>query len=343
MACASRYPSDAFPTIGSTDCIGRSLPDPNYMKRYEVEEMIRAATQRRDLNAGYRNIIFSTLSGEDTESAANHLARFRVQCGQYQNDDSLKCKIFATLLSRAAFTWFSKLKSGSITDWPAMQKLFRETFRDIDLACLTQMSQQPTKSIVAYLQRFHIQKAKLNMVLPKKELVKLAIKGLEPRQHKKQHGTMFDSMGELITKVARFEHLLRETDARKNASKGTYVQGKNRTSEEETPEEKVEKDEVSAHELSGKKGSALKQLKLSKEPVKLKSVALTKPEFTTYTYDANKVHEILDEMTAAKMVKIDFGLYPKADQLKGKKYCKFHNFWNHNTAECVNLKDQIQV
>ncbi|XP_024196126.1 uncharacterized protein LOC112199328 [Rosa chinensis] len=43
------------------------------------------------------------------------------------------------------------------------------------------------------------------------------------------------------------------------------------------------------------------------------------------------------------MVKIDFGPFPRPDQLKGKKYCKFHNLWNHNTTDCVKLKDQIQV
>ena len=66
-----------------------------------------------------------------------------------------------------------------------MEKLFRETFGtiepEVDLASLTQMAQQPTESAVAYLQLFQIKKGKLNMVLPERELVKLAIKGLEPR------------------------------------------------------------------------------------------------------------------------------------------------------------------
>ncbi|MDD0148629.1 hypothetical protein PSY31_23365, partial [Shigella flexneri] len=57
----------------------------------------------------------------------------------------------------------------------------------------------------------------------------MAVKGLEPRQRKKQHGILIQSMGELITEVGSFEHLLRETDARKNASRGTYVPGKHRT------------------------------------------------------------------------------------------------------------------
>ncbi|XP_061998980.1 uncharacterized protein LOC133716291 [Rosa rugosa] len=278
--------------------------------------MIRAANQRPNLKEAYqgpfpphimhspyprgcKNIMFSTFSGEEIESVAAHLVRFRVQYSQYQNDDSLKCKIFATSLSGAAFTWFTKLQPGSVASWPGMEKLFKETFGtiepEVDLASLTQIAQQPTESTVTHLQRFQIQKGKLNVILPEKKLVKLAIKGLEPRQRKKQHGSMSEESG-LATA------------------------------------EESEEDEVAALKLTGKKASALKQLKLCKEPVKLKSVVFTKPEFASYTYDVNKAHEILDEMIAAKMVKTDFGPFPKPDQLRGKKYCKLHNLWNHNTA-----------
>ncbi|XP_024171672.1 uncharacterized protein LOC112177628 [Rosa chinensis] len=198
-----------------------------------------------------------------------------------------------------------------------MEKLLRETFGAIepeaDLASLTQMAQQPTESAIDYFQRFHIQKVKLNMVLPERELVKLAIKGLEPCQQKKQHGSMIKSMGELI-------------------KEGEEVFPK---------EDEDEENDVSAFELTERKNSSLKQLKLTKEPVKLKSVAFTKPEYATYTYDVNKAHDILDEMIAAKMVKTDFRPFPIPEELKGKKYCKFHNLWNHNTVECVKLKDQI--
>ncbi|XP_024200122.1 uncharacterized protein LOC112203378 [Rosa chinensis] len=344
--------------------------------------MIRAANQRPNLEEayqgpfpphitqtpyprGYKNITFSTFSGEEVENAAAHLVRFRVQCDQYQNDDNLKCNIFATSLSGSAFTWFTKLQPGSVASWPAMEKLFKETFGtiepEVDLASLTQMAQQPTESAVMYLQRFQIQKGKLNVILSEKELVKLAIKGLEPRQRKKQHGSMFNSMGELITEVGSFEHLLREMDAMKNASKGTYIPGKHpivaalshqsssfdpyyKSEESSTAEaDESEEDEIAALELTGKKAATLKQLKLCKEPVKLKSVVFTKPEFASYTYDANKAYEILDEMIAAKMVKTDFGPFPKPEQLRGKKYCKLHNMWNHNTADCVKLKDHIQI
>ena len=65
---------------------------------------------------GFKNIVFTTFSGETREDAATHMARFKVQCGQYGNDDMLKLKLFGTSLSGAAFTWYSRLKPGSIAD-----------------------------------------------------------------------------------------------------------------------------------------------------------------------------------------------------------------------------------
>jgi hypothetical protein len=47
--------------------------------------------------------------------------------------------------------------------------------------------------------------------------------------------------------------------------------------------------------------------------MKLKSVAFVKPEFESYTYNANKVVEILDNLLQASMVKTDYDVIPKAD------------------------------
>ena len=164
----------------------------------------------------------------------------------------------------------------------------------------------------------------------------------------------------MIREATGYERLLKEGDHIKNASKGTYVHNKARNvnaleifyptmpsssqlDQEWSAEEGDDGKGVSAIELTSKKPAKCKTLKLIKEPMKLKSVAFAKPKFDSYTYSANKAAEILDDLFQAGMVKTDYGVIPKADQLKGKKFCKFHNLWNHNTFECVKLKDQIQV
>lgn len=67
-----------------------------------------------------------------------------------------------------------------------------------------------------------------------------------------------------------------------------------------------------------------------------------KPKFEAYTNNAQRVHEILDELVATPLINTSFGSFPLPEQIKGKMYCKFHNVWTHNTASCLKLKDQIQ-
>ena len=113
------------------------------------------------------------------------MARFKVQCGQYGNNDILKLKLFGTSLSGATFSWYSRLKPGSIADWPTMERLFRETYGtielEVDLESLTQMSQQSMESRASFLQRFKIQQAKCDFLLPEQEAIKLVVRGLEHR------------------------------------------------------------------------------------------------------------------------------------------------------------------
>ena len=95
---------------------------------------------------GFKNIVFTTFSGETKEDAATHMASSKVQCGQYVNNNILKLKLFGISLSGAAFSWYPRLKPGSIADWPTMERLFRETYGTIEpevgLDSLTQMKQQ---------------------------------------------------------------------------------------------------------------------------------------------------------------------------------------------------------
>ena len=125
------------------------------------------------------------------------------------------------------------MKPRSIADWPTIERLFRETYDTIELEVgldfLTQMSQQSMESGVSFLQCFNIQQAKCDFLLPEQEAIKLAIRGLEHRQLLKHHEEHFTSMGDLINKVGSYKLILNEMDEKANASKGTYVPGRNRT------------------------------------------------------------------------------------------------------------------
>ncbi|KAM0989629.1 hypothetical protein ACFX2A_013679 [Malus domestica] len=62
-----------------------------------------------------------------------------------------------------------------------------------------------------------------------------------------------------------------------------------------------------------------------------------------YTFDITKVDAIFDQLLSAKIIKLRPGHnIPKAEELKGKIYCKYHNSSKHTTNNCVMFRDNVQ-
>ena len=62
-----------------------------------------------------------------------------------------------------------------------------------------------------------------------------------------------------------------------------------------------------------------------------------------YTFDITKADAIFDQLLLAKIIKLLPGHnIPKAEELKGMTYCKYHNSNKHTTNNCVVFRDAIQ-
>ncbi|KAM2105512.1 hypothetical protein ACFX1R_016007 [Malus domestica] len=62
-----------------------------------------------------------------------------------------------------------------------------------------------------------------------------------------------------------------------------------------------------------------------------------------YTFDITKADTIFDQLLSAKIIKLRPGhTIPKANEHKGKIYCKYHNSSKHMTNNCVVFRDNIQ-
>ncbi|KAM1344338.1 hypothetical protein ACFX2I_008312 [Malus domestica] len=62
-----------------------------------------------------------------------------------------------------------------------------------------------------------------------------------------------------------------------------------------------------------------------------------------YTFDITKAEAIFDQLLLAKNTKLRLGHnIPKAEELKGKTYCKYHNSTKHATNNCFIFRDDIQ-
>ncbi|KAL6192123.1 hypothetical protein ACLB2K_038510 [Fragaria x ananassa] len=144
------------------------------------------------------------------------------------------------------------------------------------------------------------------------------------------HDGQFVSMADLMNKVGSYQIVLNDMDERQNTSSSTYTPrtlkpryGPNRHRIVGAIYSHVDPyyHALVAHRYSmdyGDKEEVAALELVSKEPARSQSLR-------------------------QKLIKHDFGQLLTPEQLKGKKYYKYHNMWNHNTADCVKLKDQIQV
>ena len=59
-------------------------------------------------------------------------------------------------------------------------------------------------------------------------------------------------------------------------------------------------------------------------------------------YDAKNAHLVFNDLIEATCIRFDHKIPPK-EGLKDKKYCSFHNVYNHDTKDCVKLRDQLHT
>jgi hypothetical protein len=69
-----------------------------------------------------------------------------------------------------------------------------------------------------------------------------------------------------------------------------------------------------------------------------------KDNIEKYSFDVNKADHILDFLLREKQIQLSPNHnIPSADELKNKKYCKWHNSNSHRTNECKVFRQQIQL
>ncbi|KAL6133296.1 hypothetical protein ACLB2K_065533 [Fragaria x ananassa] len=128
--------------------------------------------------------------------------------------------------------------------------------------------QQPTKSPVEFLKRFKVQHTKCRSLVSEEDVVRIAIKGLEPRQNVSS-GTYVP--GTLKPRYGPNRHrTVRAIYSHVNPYYPSSVA--HRYSMDYDDE-----NEVAALELVSKKPASSQSLRLARSPVKISAVAFTKP------------------------------------------------------------------
>ncbi|KAM1199889.1 hypothetical protein ACFX2J_016208 [Malus domestica] len=293
---------------------------------------------------GFKIPDFSLFTGESSLSSLEHVARFTAQCGDV-NSDFHKLRLFNFSLTGSAFAWYINLPPNSVQNWEELVEKFHEQFyrpgMEMSVSSLARMAQASDESPMDYLTRFKSARNWCRVPLPEVEFVRLALNGLDVEYKKKFLGANFRDMYELAQHVEQYDYLLREEKVSKTPSRGTLY--KNPTvNYASTDDECVS---VDAAEIVIDKPYVCKALtQVDSREVKGRSATegALKPS-KVYTFDITKADAIFDQLLSARIIKLRPGHnIPKAEELKGNVYCKYHNSSKHTTNNCVVFRDNVQ-
>ena len=301
---------------------------------------------------GFKFPDFPQFDGESHQSTIAHIARFTARCAEHSSDGDLKMKWFENSLTGLAHTWFINLAPNALQTREDMERAFHEQFYraepEVTIADLAKMSQGTHESAQDFLGRFKTARNKCRINLGEQEFVRLAQQGLSYELRKKYEGVDFCDIFDLTTSVARYEAIVKEETEKRTASKGTYYKNPAVLALEAehvaspsgffgwSPKDDSSA-EVNVAELSVNKPVVCKDLSKA-QPAKTTNIqandgmAFKTAPARTYTFDITKADQIFDQLLAEKLVKLPTcQVIPKAEELKDKNYCKYHNSWKHST------------
>ncbi|KAM2687306.1 hypothetical protein EV2_010088 [Malus domestica] len=284
---------------------------------------------------GFKILDFSLFTGESSLSSLEHVARFTAQCGDV-NSDFHKLRLFNFSLTGLAFAWYINLPPNSVQSWEELVEKFHEQFyrpgMEMSVSSLARMAHASDESPMDYLTRFKSARNWCRVPLPEVEFVRLALNGLDVEYKKKFLGANFWDMYELAQHVEQYDYLLHEEKISKAPSRGTIY--KNPTVIYASTEDECVS--VDAAEIVIDKPYVCKALtQVDSKEVKTRSATegALKPS-KVYTFDITKADAIFDQLLSARIIKLRPGHnIPKAEELKGKIYCKYHN--SSNTRQTI--------
>ncbi|XP_077223021.1 uncharacterized protein LOC143856637 [Tasmannia lanceolata] len=293
---------------------------------------------------------FITFSGDGTQSTIEHVGRFTVQCGDV--NDYVRLRLFGNSLTSTAFNWYVFLPPNSIQEWSQLERIFHAQFYrtepEVTMADLARIKQMPQESTEDFITRFKRARSKCFVQLPEKEFVSMARSGLAFELRKKFEDRDFIDLFQLVSCVSKYEQLLKEEEKRRSSSMGTYYRDPNvevHMGELEQTEfdSDVEDYDINMAELIVGKPYICRALArpdpnnrpntTNNNVMRFKNTVRRNQPEKQYAFDITKADQIFDQLLKDKQLKLSEGhKLPLANELQGKRYCKWHNAWSHNTS-----------
>ena len=205
---------------------------------------------------------------------------------------------------------------------------------------MSSIKRHPNETIDDYLTRFRKLKSRCPTPVPEIELVKMAVKGLDYQVKKKILDHHIVDMAQLADRVRQIESLYAEKMVNRRVirnQKIAYIDAN------EPVEFDMDDEEEEVHVAELKPGPPYTCRSLYPNFSKENTIKNDTWGQRTYGFDISKADLIFDILVKDKQISLseDHQLMT-LDQLKGRKYCKFHNKIGHTTNSCIRFRDVIQ-
>ena len=276
----------------------------------------------------YRIPDFTKFTGNGKVTTMEHVSRYLSQLGEAASEEALKVRLFSQSLSELAFAWFTSLSPNSIRGWADLEDKFHQYFfsgnQELKLSDLTAVRQRMDESVTDYVQRFRDVRARCySLRLTDPQIADLAFQGLLAPIKEKFSSQDFDSLSQLVQKVSAHEARFSEMRKEKFMRKINY-QSYSSDSDSEG--------EIAAADWATR-GKRVVTCPWARRPDKEEH----------YDFDINKADKIFDILLQEKQLVLPPGhIIPSPEELKRRKYCKWHNSSTHYTNECKTFRQHIQ-
>ncbi|XP_058111583.1 uncharacterized protein LOC131254897 [Magnolia sinica] len=242
--------------------------------------------------------------------------------------DVMMCRAFSITLSGSARSWYQQLKPKSIGSFTELSKLFLTQFisskksrkSTTHLFTLKQGNKEPLKD---YIARFN-EEALLVEDYDDKMVLSTMFSGLKEGKFTFSIGKNPPiTLAELISRVQKYTNAKKFSNSCRNikisetSSKEKRPRYEEPQSSNKKPDNRAHRDCRPSQRLEGK--------------------------FRSYTPLNTSTEQILLDIRGQRLLNWPVCMKADAENRDKHKYCRFHCDHDHNTSDCVDLKDEIKT
>ncbi|XP_058075823.1 uncharacterized protein LOC131224321 [Magnolia sinica] len=242
--------------------------------------------------------------------------------------DAMMCREIFITLTGSARSWYQQLKPNSISSFVELSRLFLTQFisgkrsRNPNTH-LFAIKQEPKESLKDYISRFN-EEALLIEDYDNKMTLTAMFNSLKEGKFTFSIGKNSPkTLAELVARAQKYTNAEEFSTARKNVQvTEPNNKGKRPRNEETQPSGKGLDDRAPRDRHSSRK---------------------PKGKFFSYTPLKTSTEQILLDIKGYKLLNWSVCMRADLDHRDKCKYCRFHRDYGHNTADCVDVKDEIET